>query len=521
MKKRFLYLLLSTVMLLGIVGCNGDVEVSPQDRVPGSENGGENLPNDENGDEDEFTLPDDYVLLPENVGIAWSRIFSASEGNTDWESGFNHENSPYIEFDVTVPGRHTITLPEWPRSDNLWVGDNTGAFFLMPANPSSPALSVTIDSIAINGTAKTTNQRLGPSAHGFWNETAGTFFGNIELAGGVMISSIPGFEILHFQVPVGPGPAIDQWSSAGESALLGAINEGDIVTITFLVGTPPESAPIDLPTRARDPQLSDFPEGTKFIALTFDDGPNTNYTVQVLDELARLGATATFYVNPVKFNDATIAVVHRMITEGHDVDSHGWAHTSFGADTAGTGITFTTQEEAIADLTKASEEIFRVTGYWPFSFRAPFFQWGGNNDILLGLDVMFNMPFVGSGMDTNDWQASRTPQIIADFVLDTENPSGGIILLHDCGDPRQRTVDSLALFIPEMQARGYQFVSVRQLMMLTQTTPELFTGKNMWPNANAWVPARNDWADPIPLWPDNPDWWNENWWTDPTPPWER
>jgi hypothetical protein len=132
------------------------------------------------------------------------------------------------------------------------------------------------------------------------------------------------------------------------------------------------------------------------------------------------------------------------------------------------------------------------------------------------------MVFIDSGMDTNDWRTDRTPQDIASFVLHTEDPEGGVILLHDCGGSMQRTVDSLALFIPEMQMHGYEFVSVRQLMLLTESMPELFTGANMWPRVNQWIPARTpDWATFTPLWEDYPDRWNQNWWTDPTPPWER
>jgi peptidoglycan/xylan/chitin deacetylase (PgdA/CDA1 family) len=490
MKKRIAYILLSAVMLLNFVNVIG---------VASANNS----------------------IDARNRGIAWPRIFSASAGTLDWAAGFNHiAGGVFVDFDVTVPGQHTMTLPPWPRNDTMWIADNTGVMFLNPTNPTSAALPVTVESIAINGEPKITNQRFTPSQHGFWNETAGTYFGNITLAGNAQIGSIPNYEILGFQVPVAPGgPSGGEWLTAGANEALGAIKQGDIITVTFLVGTPPESAPRDLPTRPADPKLSDFPAGTKFIALTFDDGPNTNYTVQVLDELKRLGATATFYVNPAKFNDATLDVVYRMISEGHDVDNHGWAHTSFGADILGNGITFTTQAQAIADLTKASQDIFNATGYWPFSFRAPFFEWGGTNNILLGLDRQLNMAFFDSGMDTNDWRDDRTPQAIANVILNNAEPSGGVVLLHDCGGVRQRTVDSLALFIPEMKERGYEFVSVRQLMLLTGNTPELFTGNGMWPRANQWVPSRG--TASTPLWAANSNWQTQNWWTDPIPPWER
>lgn len=305
----------------------------------------------------------------------------------------------------------------------------------------------------------------------------------------------------------------------------GAINDADLALLrAYLAATDPSTVTLGPSTQRttgrRYPQLSDFPPGTRFIALTFDDGPNTNYTVQILDELTRFGVSATFYVNPIRFSAQTLPVVHRMIEEGHDVCNHGWDHTSFGND-LNTGR-HTTRAAAREDLTRTSQAIFDVTGYWPWSFRAPFFEWGGQGNILAGLDRELNMAFIDSGMDTNDWMETRTPRDIANTVLNNPNPNGGIILMHDCGGSRQRTVDSLAMFIPQMQARGYEFVTVRELFLLQDAMPELLQGANAWPRVNQWVPTRRGmWEPPIPLWPNNPDWWNRDWWTNSTPPWER
>lgn len=458
-----------------------------------------------------------------NRGIVWSPIETASQANAAWGGGFTHADDAFIEFDVTVEGLHTLTLPPWPRTDDLWY-QGSAVMFLSPQNPTSQALPVTISYIAVNGETRISNRAF-TAGGGFWNETAGTFFGNIELGGGASVANVPGFEIQRFTIPdVVNVTEIIPWLIAGTSELMGSMTQGDIVTVTIWVGDPPELEGVEptfdpdewvRPTRPADPQLSDFPEGTRFIALTFDDGPNVGFTPQVLDALYRYGAVATFYVNPIHFSPSTRPIVYRMISEGHDVDNHGWDHTSFGADILGSGFTYTTVEEGMADISRASQAIFDVTGIWPFSFRSPFFEWGGANNILLGMDRYFNMPFVGTGMDTNDWQDNRTPQDIADTVLNNANPAGGIVLLHDT---TQRAVDSISLIIPEMQSRGYEFVTVRQLMMLTGSMPELFgdsmrTGGNI----NAWVPVRR--AEPVAFWPDYPYWWEQDWWTSEIPPW--
>jgi peptidoglycan/xylan/chitin deacetylase (PgdA/CDA1 family) len=224
----------------------------------------------------------------------------------------------------------------------------------------------------------------------------------------------------------------------------------------------------------------------KLIALTFDDGPNTDCTVKILDELKKYGATASFFVNPVKFNDETLPVIRRMIDENHDVENHSYSHIRFGDD-------YPSKEKAREDLVRTSQAIFEATGRMPFAFRAPYFEWGGKNNILHGLDRELNMVFVDAAIDTNDWQEERTPQDIAAAILGHENPNGAVVLMHDCGGSkprdRQRTVDSLALFIPQLTARGYKFVSVRQLFLQTGAEPEIFAGSDTWQRPNQRVSA--------------------------------
>jgi peptidoglycan/xylan/chitin deacetylase (PgdA/CDA1 family) len=299
----------------------------------------------------------------------------------------------------------------------------------------------------------------------------------------------------------------------------------------------------------RYPSRSDFPANARFIALTFDDGPNNIYTTQILDILKERNARATFYVNPHKFDAPTmwhpssptahantIPIIKRMIAEGHDVDNHTFDHISMGGAQNYNGPPATTATAARANLMKASQAIFDVTGYWPFSFRAPFFEWGGGGNILNGLDSELNMVFVDAGLDPADFnkQAAGGRNEIANFITSpifqgapvpeaqiNEHLDGGIILLHDCGGPRPETVAATAIIIDRLQARGFYFVTVRELAMIKQTMPIQLTGSQMWPRPNQWIPHRQAW-DPQP-----PALWEEGWWNDwaqwscPTPPWLR
>jgi len=120
-----------------------------------------------------------------------------------------------------------------------------------------------------------------------------------------------------------------------------AVGDPDVARLReYLAATDPTSVRLGPAgggiTGRRYPRRSDFPPGTRFIAFTFDDGPNNIYTVQILDILKQHDARATFYVNPFKFDNPTmwhpsratgahsntVQVIQRMIAEGHYVDNH-------------------------------------------------------------------------------------------------------------------------------------------------------------------------------------------------------
>ena len=288
------------------------------------------------------------------------------------------------------------------------------------------------------------------------------------------------------------------------------------------------------PQGRRNVKRSDFPANKRFVALTFDDGPNTTYTPGVLEGLKTHGAAATFYVNGAKITAQTIPILQQMIREGHDVDNHSWNHASFGQP-IDSMPNVTTQAEAITNLRNTSQAIFNATGYWPFSFRPPFLELGA---WMSGLDSevqhLGRLPFIDTGIDTNDYQRQSEggAQLIANTVINAtrpanlwppaqSHPDGGIVLLHDCGGSRPQTVLSLGLFIPQMKAAnpGYEFLTVRQLFQVTDSNPEVWTGVTMWPRVNQWVPVSNrNWADPIYIWTTPPA---DTWYTNPTPPWNR
>jgi hypothetical protein len=194
-------------------------------------------------------LPPPRENLPENRGIGFVHMSTASPATPDWGGGFGHVGGPFIEFDVTMDGTYELRVGPWQRSDTMWLNGSTKVHFLSPANPSEPVLPVVIESIAIDGDVKITNQNFsgGHPNSWFWNEVPGTYFGDINLSqrGGYgeegWTQSISGYTVRGYTVPdinsAAPnGIPISGDTRAGTSALLGPIQAGQYVTVTYKVG---------------------------------------------------------------------------------------------------------------------------------------------------------------------------------------------------------------------------------------------------------------------------------------------
>jgi cellulose synthase/poly-beta-1,6-N-acetylglucosamine synthase-like glycosyltransferase/peptidoglycan/xylan/chitin deacetylase (PgdA/CDA1 family) len=212
------------------------------------------------------------------------------------------------------------------------------------------------------------------------------------------------------------------------------------------------------------------------IALTFDDGPNPKYTKEILDVLKAKQAQATFFVIGDQMANWP-GLVKREIAEGHVVGSHTFTHPNIAAiPTAQVDFEL-----------NATERLFEtITGRQMLFFRPPYL---GDADPSTTQEVipllkaqMLGYYIVGLRIDTDDWCPGTgnppkdgpcagmltTPQGIVDKVLarlNDANPetAGQVVLLHDSGGDRSRTVQALPKLIDELRARGYRLVTVAEL----------------------------------------------------------
>jgi peptidoglycan/xylan/chitin deacetylase (PgdA/CDA1 family) len=199
---------------------------------------------------------------------------------------------------------------------------------------------------------------------------------------------------------------------------------------------------------------------SKRVALTFDDGPHPGYTVQILDTLAAEGALATFFIRGSAVDAETSEIVKRTVAEGHDVGNHTHSHLSFD------GCSDTTIDEEIRRTHFQLEEIL---GRPPDLIRPPYGHGLAAVDAIasrLGYRATVLWTFL-----VNDWKNRPAESIVQD-VLDGLTP-GAIVLLHDGCDGRQPegpgyspqgTVAALRPLIPKIRERGYELVTVSQLL---------------------------------------------------------
>ncbi len=189
------------------------------------------------------------------------------------------------------------------------------------------------------------------------------------------------------------------------------------------------------------------------IALTFDDGPNTVITPQVLDILEENGAVGTFFLIARNITPESAEMVRRAVAMGCDIENHSVTHGFMDK---------MTPEEIREEVKTCSEKITEITGREPEFFRPPFIA--VNQTMYDNISLTF---ICGAGCE--DWVPDVPAQVRAERVL-ANAEDGQIVLLHDM-EWNVNTVEALKTIVPELKKRGYEFVTVAQLFARKGITP--------------------------------------------------
>ena len=197
---------------------------------------------------------------------------------------------------------------------------------------------------------------------------------------------------------------------------------------------------------------AELPAGEKYVALTFDDGPRRSTTERLLDGLKERGAKATFFLIGQQIED-NAALVTRMAEEGHQIGNHTWSHQRLdGAH----------PDEAAQEVERTEAALEALLGGGEYWLRPPYGQ--------VSEGAEFGVPLVKWSVDPRDWE-SRDAGKVAQAILSHVEP-GSIILLHDI---YPTSVDAALRVVDRLQAEGYWFVTVEELLWLNGVRPEAGT----------------------------------------------
>ncbi|GHV71500.1 hypothetical protein AGMMS49928_23550 [Spirochaetia bacterium] len=193
-----------------------------------------------------------------------------------------------------------------------------------------------------------------------------------------------------------------------------------------------------------------YPAPTKYIAISFDDGPSGAKTLELLEILKEQKVKASFFLigQNIRNNKASAQAI---FNDGHELCNHSDGYDGLGGATAADTIR--------TSLLAASAAIKGITGKDPVYFRAPNVAYGTN---LTTVCTELGLAIIGVNVWSNDYQSSLTAEQVKNNVLGAAK-DGGIINFHDPNTSGTRTLEALPDIIDGLRKAGYWIMPVGQL----------------------------------------------------------
>lgn len=190
----------------------------------------------------------------------------------------------------------------------------------------------------------------------------------------------------------------------------------------------------------------------KVVALTFDDGPTSRHTSEILQILREENVKATFYVigSDIEKNPGEL---EKIIAEGHEIGNHSHTHERMVLVTPSFVKTEIETTDALIKKAGWTKEI---------TFRPPFGK------------KLFALPFYLSqnNRKTITWDVEpetyfeKSDDIIKNTLSETKN--GSIILLHVMYDSRAESRKAVRPIIENLREKGFEFVTVSELLQVKE-----------------------------------------------------
>lgn len=185
----------------------------------------------------------------------------------------------------------------------------------------------------------------------------------------------------------------------------------------------------------------------ELLALTFDDGPNSDFTPKFLDLLRQYRAKATFFLVGRSVEQQP-ELARQIVIEGHEVGNHSMTHNHF---------TKTKLQNVKKEIDKAQDVIHETSGERPALFRPPY---GILSLGVVGHCIRRGITAAMWSLDSLDCERKST-DFVRRVVQAHEFRRGDIILMHD---DNYHSLQILPEFIQTQQALGRRFVTMSELL---------------------------------------------------------
>ncbi|MEJ2486731.1 MAG: chitin deacetylase family protein [Anaerolineales bacterium] len=202
--------------------------------------------------------------------------------------------------------------------------------------------------------------------------------------------------------------------------------------------------------RARSPEvIYSIDTDQPVVALTIDDGPDETYSRKILDLLKKHHAHATFFIitERVPGNEE---ILQRMVEEGHEIGNH------LTEDEPSIKLTNQQFEQELIQSDQILSQYGEVVWIRPGSgwFNDEMLETINKHGYHLALGSVYPYdPQIGLA-----WYSAK-------YVLWKAKP-GAVIVLHDYENRGKRTVAALEEILPQLEDRGYQVVTLSELLMM-------------------------------------------------------
>jgi peptidoglycan-N-acetylglucosamine deacetylase len=188
--------------------------------------------------------------------------------------------------------------------------------------------------------------------------------------------------------------------------------------------------------------VSTGPAGARDVALTFDDGPSSVQTPEIVETLARLGARGTFFEEG-RHVAGHEALMRQMLLNGDEIGNHSFDHPHY---------------PGFEELASTDRLIRGATGFEPCLFRPPYGLVDGT-DAAAALDNRLEtILWTFDAGDDHHVPAARMQA----HVIGSARP-GSIVLFHDGGHHHQTPL-ALPRIVEGLTARGFHLVTVTELL---------------------------------------------------------